>query len=177
MICRYPQIIREMRQAGLSIISIGFESFSDPVLQWMAKGVDSATNFRAAEICRDLGLSIYANVMFGVPREDGGWCFEDDLATAQALSKIQPRFVSPSYLNPIPGSWFYTWFMEKGLLRQESIVETGMRSPDRRPLKGVDYDQLDSLLASIRKTYAEPWKDRIRHYRYRLKTFRDKASA
>lgn len=176
MICRHPQILREMQRAGLSIISIGFESFSDPILQWMNKGVDSATNFKAAEICRDLGLSIYANVMFGIPREDGRWRLEDDLATIRALASIRPRFVSPSYLNPIPGSWFWNWFEERGLVLNGSLAETGMRTPDRRPLRGIDYAKLDALLAKVRKTYAEPWKDRWRYYRYRLQTIRMKSS-
>lgn len=168
MICRHPEAIREMKEAGLAIVSIGFESFNDSMLQWLNKRVDVATNFRAARICQELGLDIYANVIFGIPREDGTWHIEDDLDTIEAIEKIRPRYVSPSYLNPIPGSWFYDWFSEKNLLRGESLEETGSRWPDRKPLRGVDYKRLDGLLCGIRKTYGEPWKDRMRHCRYRL---------
>jgi len=165
MICRFPEQVRRMKQAGFKIVSIGFESFSDPLLQWMQKGSSSAIHMQAAEICREYGIDLYANVMFGLPREDGRWRWEDDLATFEAIDKINPKYFSPSYFSPIQGSWFFEWAQQRDLM----LEQNGRRNPDGSRIKGVDYRQLDQLLGRYQSRFARSWYDRLRRYRYRAR--------
>ena len=165
MICRFPEQVRRMKSAGLKIISIGFESFSDPLLQWMQKGSSAATHMQAAEICRDIGIDLYANVMFGLPRSDGEWRWEDDLATFEALDKINPKYFSPSYFSPIPGSWFFEWAQQKGLMTGSE----GRRNPDGNRIRGVDYARIGQLLVLYQRRFAHPRYDRLRRYGYRAR--------
>jgi radical SAM superfamily enzyme YgiQ (UPF0313 family) len=162
MICRYPEAVSAMRKAGLKIISIGFESFSDEILSWIKKGVDCKMNLRASEICNKLGLDIYANVIFGVPRADGRWYLEDDLASLEALQIVRPKYFSPSFLSPIPGSWFFDWATEQGLICNDSNLNTGTRSIGKRPLKGVDYSQLEALLWRYQWGSQDSWYRRMK---------------
>ena len=165
MICRFPEQIRHMRDAGLRIMSIGFESFSDPLLKWMQKGTESATHLEAARICEDLGIDIFANVMFGLPREDGGWLKEDDLESLDAIEKIQPKYFSPSYFSPTPGSWFFEWAQKQDLMIQPS----GRRDPNGARMKGVDYAWLDQRVERLSERLARPWYHWSRIQYYRLK--------
>jgi radical SAM superfamily enzyme YgiQ (UPF0313 family) len=170
LICRHPEAIKAMKTAGLKIISIGFESFSDEILVWLNKGVSRQTNLQAAAICKELDLDIYANVIFGIPRADGVWHLEDDLISLEAVRKLRPRYFSPSFLSPVPGSWFYDWAMSSGCLKAISPRSTGSRSLNRWQLLGVDYTRLEPLVEAYQRSFANPLRDRLRYYSYRLWT-------
>ncbi len=156
VICRYPELIATMRDAGLAVISIGFESFSDRMLEWMRKETTREENLRAAEICHGLGLTIFANVIFGMPYSDGVWYAEDDEASLAAIRLIRPKHFSPSYFDPIPGSWLYDWVVDQGLLIGEEQVATGDRRPDRAKIRGVDYGWLSEQLDGYRSEFGPP---------------------
>ena len=170
IICRHPELIATMRDSGLEIISIGFESFSDRMLRWMRKETTSEENHRAAEICHDLGLTIFANVIFGMPYSDGTWYLEDDLASLEAIREIKPKHFSPSFFSPIPGSWFYDWTMENDLLEVSSPSKTGDRRPDEAKISGVDYSRLNDLLDAYRRE-TEPEPPPPRAIRERVRNF------
>ena len=174
IICRYPELIEAMRDAGLHIISIGFESFSDPILEWLGKGVDRETNFKAAEICHGLGLDIFANVMFGIVNSHGEWHIEDDVVSIQAINQIRPRYFSPSFFSPIPGSWFYEWAGENGLLGDESPERMGNRTPSEMKVRGVDYEKLSGLLKQCQKQFKSPLSDIYRYYLYRFQVWKQR---
>jgi radical SAM superfamily enzyme YgiQ (UPF0313 family) len=151
IICKYPELIAEMRRAGLQIISIGFESFSDRMLKWMRKDTTVAQNREAARICSENELDIFANVIFGMPYSDGRWYLEDDLASLEAMHQIRPRYFSPSFFSPIPGSWFYEWVISENILINDTHRHLGTRTPDRARVKTVDYGTLNQLLEEYRR--------------------------
>ena len=169
MICRYPDLVRTMKNSGLKVISIGFESFNDDILRWLNKRVDRRKNMQAAEICRRLGLDVFANVMFGIPRSDGKWRIEDDLESLHAVMRIRPRYFSPSFFNPIPGSWFYDWAAKMGLLNERPISSGGSRTLNQRWVKGVDYDRLNLLLHQLQPRLDSNWRRRMQHYQSKFK--------
>jgi anaerobic magnesium-protoporphyrin IX monomethyl ester cyclase len=173
VICRQPELIAAMRDAGLAVISIGFESFSDRMLEWMRKETTRDENLRAAEICHDLGLTIFANVIFGMPYSDGVWCPEDDEASLAAIRQIRPRHFSPSFFDPIPGSWLYDWTIERGLLIAERPLATGDRTPEQAKVTGVDYGWLSDQLDAYRRE-CEPPIARSTSLRRRLQSFASK---
>lgn len=170
VICRHPELIAAMRDAGLEVISIGFESFSDRMLEWMRKETTSEENLRAAEICHDLGLTIFANVIFGMPYSDGVWYPEDDEASLAAIRRMRPKHFSPSFFDPIPGSWLYDWVIERGLLAADEAVHTGDRRPEQAKVIGVDYGWLSDQLDAYRRE-CEPPSTRPVSLRTRLRKF------
>lgn len=146
MMCRYPKIIEQMKEAGLDMASIGFESFSDRILKWMNKGTTAEINFKAAKLCKDLDIKIFANTILGLPWSDGKWHKEDDVATLEAIKKIKPYSWAYSYYTPIPNSYFYKWFKENNLILDDSMEALGRRRPYDYKVKGVDYIELGKLL-------------------------------
>ena len=176
LVCKYPEVIKTMHEAGLAILSIGFESFSDDMLAWLGKGVDRATNLKAAEICRGMGLNIYANVMFGVLNRQARWDFGDDLVNLEAVRTIRPKYFSPSFFSPIPGSWFYDWALDKGLISGRELDTMGNRRTNQVKLPGVDYQTLGAAVAKVSRKFATPLGDRLRYYRFRISTINQHTS-
>jgi radical SAM superfamily enzyme YgiQ (UPF0313 family) len=151
MICRFESLVKEMKDAGLYMVSIGFESFSDRMLAWMNKGTTSQQNWDAARICKNLNLKIFGNFMFGMPYSDGKWYPEDDIITYEAIKKMKPEVCALSYFKPIPGSALYDWCVENNLLKDSAYSTLATEGID--VLKGVDYALLEKLSAKLRPRF------------------------
>lgn len=120
IILRNKKLIIEMRETGLDIMSVGFESFSNPLLKFWDKGVTAEQNYEAAKFLKDIGVKIFANIIFGAPREDGKWYIEDDIANVEAIRKIEPAMASRTMFNPIIGSELYGWCINRGLVNAQT---------------------------------------------------------
>lgn len=176
VICRHAGpggLMRQLRDAGLAMVSIGFESFSDRQLKWMAKGTTREQNFRAAEIAGNLGIAIFSNFILGMPGPDGVWREEDDLMTLEAIAKIRPAVASSSFFSPIPGSPFYEHYLKNGFMMTDDPSASGQRFPNFGKVRGVDYRRLDRLMDQYLAPYrsSNPVKHQIKILLKRLKLF------
>ena len=61
--------LRLMIQAGIRAIQPGIESLSDNVLRIMRKGVSSLQNLQLIKWCRELGIDVSYNLIWGFPGE------------------------------------------------------------------------------------------------------------
>jgi ribosomal peptide maturation radical SAM protein 1 len=61
--------VRALRDAGVTQIQPGIESFSDRVLALMRKGVTALQNIQLLKWCTELGVRPYWNVLWGFPGE------------------------------------------------------------------------------------------------------------
>jgi ribosomal peptide maturation radical SAM protein 1 len=61
--------VRLLRDAGVTTIQPGIESFSDPVLARMRKGVTALQNVQLLKWCKELGVRPVWNVIWGFPGE------------------------------------------------------------------------------------------------------------
>jgi ribosomal peptide maturation radical SAM protein 1 len=61
--------VRALRDAGVTQIQPGIESFSDSVLTLMRKGVTALQNIQLLKWCTELGVRPYWNVLWGFPGE------------------------------------------------------------------------------------------------------------
>jgi anaerobic magnesium-protoporphyrin IX monomethyl ester cyclase len=144
-ILKHEPLVRKLKEAGLAIISIGFESFNDRLLQWMNKGVSRAQSMEAVKVLRDLKVKFRANIMLGLPGPDGKWNPEDDYRTMKMLRQINPDMAVFSVFSPIPGSYFYEWYKSQGMLLSDDFRHLAKRGGAAQ-LKGVNYDFLDALI-------------------------------
>jgi anaerobic magnesium-protoporphyrin IX monomethyl ester cyclase len=155
MVIRFESVVKSLRGAGLEMLSIGFESFSDRMLKWMNKGTTRVQNIEAARIARNLGLKIYSNVILGMPYADGKWYVEDDLESLAALDEfVKPEMSAMSFFTPVPGSPFYDWCEANALILSDAFGMTGQRGVGTARVRGVDYDVLNTLIASRRRVPA-----------------------
>jgi ribosomal peptide maturation radical SAM protein 1 len=61
--------LRMLRDAGIRSIQPGIESFSDPVLRLMRKGVSALQNIQLLKWCKELGVEPNWNMLWGFPGE------------------------------------------------------------------------------------------------------------
>jgi anaerobic magnesium-protoporphyrin IX monomethyl ester cyclase len=152
LIVKHEDLVRRMREVGLKILVIGFESGSDRVLKFIRKGATVETNFEAARICRKLGIRIWANYMLGLPTET-----QDEIRqTVAMIRKIRPDFCSAAYFTPHPGSDLFTYCQENDL-SLINCYEDYSRDPGSAKIKGVDYVFLEQMLnESLRARHYHP---------------------
>lgn len=141
LICKNRQVIKMLKDIGLDLIIIGFESGSQRMLDFIRKGTKVDQNFEAADICHKLGIKIWANYMLGLPGETK----KEQRKTLEMIKKIRPYHCSPAYYTPHPGSRLFDYCQENDL----SLIK---RSEDYRrntyepKIKGINYDYLKNVL-------------------------------
>ena len=142
IICRNCDMIEALRDSGLRLIIIGFESGSDRVLRFLRKGCTRQQNIEAADICKKLGIKIWANYMLGLPTETK----EEVLETLSMLKKIKPYHCSPAFYTPHPGSDLFEMGEKMGIhltmshnLYRRNVYKPKIKGPDYRFLTNILY--------------------------------------
>ena len=141
LICKYPEMMLKLKQAGLQMVLIGFESGSDRMLQYLRKGCTREKNIQAARICHDLGIKIWANYMLGLPTETK----EEVMETYSMVQEIKPYHCSPAFYTPHPGSDLFEMGKKMGI-HLISNHKSYRRNQFDTKIKGPDYRFLVEIL-------------------------------
>ncbi|MCG2711529.1 MAG: B12-binding domain-containing radical SAM protein [Candidatus Omnitrophica bacterium] len=145
LICRNENLIEKMKEAGLYMFIIGFESGNQRILNFLRKGTTVEQNYKAAQICRKYGIKIWANYMMGMPTETK----QEVQDTLKMIKEISPDHCSPAFFTPHPGSDLYEYCQKHDLSLIKSHDEY-RRNPHGAKIKGVDYKFLnDALIHSL----------------------------
>lgn len=144
-------IVKAMRDSGCKVLQFGFESGSQRVLNFLRKGTNVEQALKAARLCRDNGILIFANYMMGIPLET-----ETDLkATLNLMKEINPEILAANYFSPIPGSSLYEYCKERDLITATSY-DMFVRGAVANKIRNVDYGLLDEYKKKIDK-WSPPW--------------------
>lgn len=139
-------IVRAMKEAGCAVLQFGFESGSQRMLDFLRKNARAEQAIRAAELCHEHGIIIFANYIMGIPTET-----EDDLmATLKLMKEINPEIHAANYFSPIPGSDLYEYCDGNDLIRATSY-DMFVRGAVGNKVKGIDYERLDRMKEKIDK--------------------------
>jgi len=134
-------------------MSVGFESFSDELLQFWNKGTTVAQNYEAAKFLKDNGIRVFSNIIMGAPRPDGKWHIEDDIKNVEAMQKINPDHASWSIFTAVPGSDLYQWCIDEGLTVAKNA---GFRTADETKIKGVSHRKIRVMMDEV-ESVRRPW--------------------
>lgn len=140
-VCMMRSLVEDLRDAGLEWLSLGFESGSQRILDLVSKGSTVEENLGAANICRDLGIRIFANYMFGLPGEQP----DDMRATVDMVREIRPARHSPNLYVSFPGTALYEQCRTEGLFVGEDRFIPG--NPWARKIHGIDYELANQMIA------------------------------
>jgi len=144
-ICKHPDLVRRLVGVGWDLISVGFESGSQRILDIMEKGTTVEQNLEAARIIKACGAKIYANYILGLPWETR----QDVQATMRMADTIAAEMPSWAYFAPYPGCGLGERCIRDGLsLLNKNTYD---RYPGGRKCKGVDYDYLNAAMRGLRE--------------------------
>jgi radical SAM superfamily enzyme YgiQ (UPF0313 family) len=158
IVCKNPEMMKELKRAGLAMASIGFESGNDRILKFINKGTTLKQNLAAARLCKRLGIKIWAYHMFGIPTETNKEAWD----TVRMIKRIKPYRSSAAFFTPHPGSNFYNYCKKNNLsLIDDHDAFVRLPEVDRPKIKNIDYDAMRNM-ATISKDAAIGVKIRIR---------------
>ena len=138
IICRYPELMKQMKDSGLVGIIIGFESGNQRVLNFIRKGVTVEQNIKAGQLCKELGIKMQGNYMLGIPTETN----EEAMDTFRMMEKINPETHGHSIFTPAPGSDLFAYCLRNNLINFSSHGDYRRDPYKLNKIKGVDYEFL-----------------------------------
>jgi ribosomal peptide maturation radical SAM protein 1 len=81
--------VRALRDAGITLVQPGIESFSDHVLKLMHKGTTGFRNIELMKWCQEYGVKPYWNFLYGFPGETGA-DYAQTLDLIEAIWHLEP---------------------------------------------------------------------------------------
>lgn len=149
---QWPDLFEALiRETNWNLISIGFESGSDRVLQILNKECTAEDNYFAIDLLNRIGDDMeregkpaprfWANIMLAIPGET----HDDAFDTIRMLKRMRRVMPSISYYAPYPGSALGYQLIAEGKSRMTK--ENYHRYPDDEKVRGIDYKFYKKLLA------------------------------
>ena len=141
ILCKHPDLLQTMRQAGLARVQIGIESGDQKILDAYGKGVTVDQIRRAVGLAVEAGVpSIVGNFIIGGAHETAD-SLARSLDFAQELIELAPGRIdlTTTYLTPYPGTAIRLQPREYGVRIDDAECLTGQ--DDRYPF--VQTDELD----------------------------------
>jgi hopanoid biosynthesis associated radical SAM protein HpnJ len=106
--------LKIMRENGLRLLLVGYESGDDQILHNVKKGLRTDIARRFTADCRKLGILIHGTFILGLPGETP----ETIEATIKFAKEINPHTIQVSLAAPYPGTTLYNQAIANGWLRE-----------------------------------------------------------
>ncbi len=112
------ETLKAMKEGGLRLVVVGFETGSDQVLKNIHKGATLELGRRLMGWCRELGIQVHGTFMVGLPGETR----ETINQSIRFACELDPDTIQVSLATPYPGTEFFDYCVDKGFLKGESLV-------------------------------------------------------
>jgi hopanoid biosynthesis associated radical SAM protein HpnJ len=112
------ETLKAMKEGGLRLLVVGFESGDPQVLHNIRKGATPDLARRFIKWCRELGIQVHGTFMVGLPGETK----ESLEASMRFACELDPDTIQVSLATPYPGTEFYEFCREKGYLQDKELV-------------------------------------------------------
>jgi hopanoid biosynthesis associated radical SAM protein HpnJ len=115
-------VLKVMKDNGLRLLLVGFESGDDDILHNIKKGLRTDIARRFMQDCRKLGIVVHGTFILGLPGETR----ETIQKTIQFAIDINPHTIQVSLAAPYPGTALYKQAVQNGWLpadESQSLVD------------------------------------------------------
>jgi hopanoid biosynthesis associated radical SAM protein HpnJ len=124
--------LKQLRDNGLRLLLVGFESGNQQILHNINKGVKLATARQFMQHCHDLGITVHGTFIIGLPVETPATIEE----TIRFACELSPHTIQVSIAAPYPGTELYQqaqahgWFTDQALVADSGIQTATLQYPD-----------------------------------------------
>src|SRR5262249_27760201 len=144
--------LRVMRENGLRLLLVGFETGNQEILNNIRKGtrIDRARAF--ARDCRDLGILLHGTFIVGLPGETRA-TIEKTIAFAK---EIDPYSLQVSLPAPYPGTELYRQAIDRGWLvpeRTAGLVEEHGIQESVLSYEGLSSEEMHAAVERFYRAY------------------------
>ena len=112
------QNLKVMKDNGLRLLLVGYESGDDQILYNIKKGLRTDIARRFTNDCRKLGIVIHGTFILGLPGETA----ETIEKTINFAKEINPHTIQVSLAAPYPGTTLYKQAVESGWLQESDAL-------------------------------------------------------
>ncbi|HJV34438.1 hopanoid biosynthesis associated radical SAM protein HpnJ [Geomonas sp.] len=116
--CDYDTL-KEMRDAGLHHVIVGYESGNEQILKNIKKGVTKAQAIEFTRNCKKLGITIHGAFIMGLPGETR----ETIQETIKYAISLDLDSIQVSLASPYPGTEFYALAKKEGWIASDSFLD------------------------------------------------------
>ncbi len=118
--------LQAMKEAGCRLLIVGFESGDPQILKNVKKGATVERARAFAKDCHDLGLTIHADFILGLPGETK----ESIRNTINFAKKLDCETIQVSIAHAFPGTEFYDFAKANGFIVNSAEMIGRGRPPD-----------------------------------------------
>lgn len=115
--------LKKLRDNGLRLLLVGFESGNQQILDGINKGIKLGTARQFMANCTKLGITVHGTFIIGLPNETRETIEE----TLRFAYEISPHTIQVSIAAPYPGTELYrqaienSWFSDQALVANSGI--------------------------------------------------------
>jgi len=128
--------LKVMKDNGLRLLLVGYESGDDQILINIKKGLLTKTARRFSEDCHKLGIRVHGTFILGLPGETR----ETIEKTIQYAKEVNPLTIQVSLAAPYPGTALYKEAVENGWLEENKAAN--LVSAEGVQLAAIGYPHL-----------------------------------
>lgn len=110
--------LKKLRDNGLRLLLVGFESGNQQVLDGIKKGIKLEVAQKFMENCHKLGITVHGTFIIGLPNETQQTIDE----TIRFACEISPHTIQVSIAAPYPGTELYKQAHDNGWFTNSSLV-------------------------------------------------------
>ncbi|WP_293152547.1 radical SAM protein [Okeania sp. SIO2C9] len=145
--------LKELRNNGLRLLLVGFESGNQQILDGVKKGIKLEVARKFMENCHKLGIKVHGAFILGLPNESRETIEE----TIRFACEVNPHTIQVLIASPYPGTELYSqaqengWFTGDALVANSGIQMSALQYPN---LSGSEIE--DGVEQMYRRFYFRP---------------------
>lgn len=155
------ETLRQLRDNGLRLLLVGFESGNQQILNRMKKGLRLPTARTFMRNCHKLGIRVHGTFMIGLPIETQETIEE----TVRFAEELDPFSIQVSIATPYPGTELYRdaiqngWVDSRVLVASNGVQTSTLRYPHLSP------EQVEEAVERMYRRFYFRWKPILRFVR------------
>jgi hopanoid biosynthesis associated radical SAM protein HpnJ len=147
------ETLKVMKESGLRLLLVGFESGNAQILRNIKKGVMLERARQFMRDCKRLGIKVHGTFIVGLPGETSATIQE----TVDFACEIDPDTIQVSLAAPYPGTEFYEQARENDWFIPESLVSGAGHQTFPLQYPGVDGKEVfEAVERFYRRFYFRP---------------------